>query len=497
MSERLHPALEQHKLLTYARLTAIGFLALSIVAVAVGLCGIHLFKEHVYERTAASSEAIIESLQDYAIISDADSSREAFSDYYVQDMLSSTAAKTNMALYLVDSEGVCIACSDNSGIQPANVSVSRSLLKELRNNGSLPADTETKFNPDESRPVMCSGFTFTADGEPESIYYLLSNTFTDEIEHFTRVVLLTGFVSVIVMLGIYVLFQYHYSKSYKNPEAALVRVLRKYAQDDYSEVLDPESFSSPVYRDIIQSVNLNVENLKNISQQQAEFISNVSHELRTPMTIISGYVDGMLDGTIPKEKRTEYLYIVSQEMQRLKILVSSMLNLTKFEKGTIQMKREMFSLNDLIFRTVVMFGQRLEKRNITVEGLDCGTVRAWGDSDLIGQIVYNLTENAVKFVDTGGTITFRLEESKDHTIFAVRNTGAGIPQDECQKIFGRFYKSDFSRSQDKTGLGLGLDITRKILHLHNGQIGVNSDVNAFTEFVVSLPKKPQSEDTEA
>ncbi len=495
MSERLHPALEQHKLFTYARLTAIGFLALSIVAFAVGLCGIHLFKEHVHERTAASSEAIIESLEDYAVISDQYPSRNAFSGAYVQDMLNSTSAKTNMALYLVDKDGVCIVCSENSGVQPDKVSVSRSVLKELKDSGSLPADAGTKLNPDETRPVMCSGFTFTTTDD--NTYYLFANTFTDEIEHFIRSVLLTGFVSVIVMLSIYILFQCWYSKSYRNPEATLARVLRRYAQGDYSEALDPESFSSPVYRDIVRSVNLNVENLKNISQQQAEFVSNVSHELRTPMTIISGYVDGMLDGTIPKANRTDYLYIVSQEMQRLKILVSSMLNLTKFEKGTIQMKYEHFSLNDLISRTVIMFGQRLEKRNITVEGLDCDTIRAWGDSDLIGQVIYNLTENAVKFVNTGGTITFRLEESRDLTIFAVRNTGAGIPQDECQKIFGRFYKSDFSRSQDKTGLGLGLDITRRILHLHNGQIGVNSDVDAFTEFVVSLPKKPQSESTEA
>ncbi|MBQ8724116.1 MAG: HAMP domain-containing histidine kinase [Oscillospiraceae bacterium] len=495
MSERLHPALEQHKLFTYARLTAIGFLALSIVAFAVGLCGIHLFKEHVHERTAASSEAIIESLEEYAVISDQYPSRNAFSGAYVQDMLNSTSAKTNMALYLLDSDGVCIACSENSGILPDKVSVSRFVLKELKDSGSLPADAGTKLNPNETRPVMCSGFTFTTTDD--NTYYLFANTFTDEIEHFIRSVLLTGFVSVIVMLSIYILFQCWYSKSYRNPEATLARVLRRYAQGDYSEILDPESFSSPVYRDIVRSVNLNVENLKNISQQQAEFVSNVSHELRTPMTIISGYVDGMLDGTIPKEKRTEYLYIVSQEMQRLKILISSMLNLTKFEKGTIQMKRDWFSINDLIFRTVVMFGNRLEKRNISVEGLDCATVRAWGDSDLIGQVVYNLTENAVKFVDTGGTISFRIEETKDAAIFAVRNTGAGIPKDEITKVFGRFYKSDFSRSQDKTGLGLGLDIIRKILNLHGGQIGVTSEVNVFTEFVVSLPKKSQTENADA
>ncbi len=174
-----------------------------------------------------------------------------------------------------------------------------------------------------------------------------------------------------------------------------------------------------------------------------------------------------------------------------------MLNLTKFDNGTIQIKHEIFHINELIFRTILMFGNRLEKRNIEVEGLDCDNVSVYGDRDLIGQVVYNLTENAVKFVNTGGTISIRLEETKDTTIFAIRNTGPGISEEELPKIFGRFYKSDFSRSQDKTGLGLGLDIIRKILKLHNARISVSSEENVFTEFIVSFPKKQESDNSEA
>lgn len=97
------------------------------------------------------------------------------------------------------------------------------------------------------------------------------------------------------------------------------------------------------------------------------------------MTIISGYVDGMLDGTVPKNKRMQYLSIVSQEMQRLKILISSMLNLTKFDNGTIEIHYQLFPIQDLAFRTILMFESRLEKRNITLEGLDSEPVQVWGD----------------------------------------------------------------------------------------------------------------------
>ena len=207
------------------------------------------------------------------------------------------------------------------------------------------------------------------------------------------------------------------------------------------------------------------------------------------MTIISGYVDGMLDGTVPKNKRMQYLSIVSQEMQRLKILISSMLNLTKFDNGTIEIHYQFFPIQDLAFRTILMFESRLEKRNITLEGLDSEPVQVWGDPDLIGQVIYNLFENATKFVNTGGTITFTFKDEPNNTSIAIRNTGAGISKEELPKIFERFYKSDDSRSHDKTGLGIGLDITKHIVRLHKAQISVSSEEGEYTEFLIRLPKK--------
>ena len=197
----------------------------------------------------------------------------------------------------------------------------------------------------------------------------------------------------------------------------------------------------------------------------------------------------MLDGTVPKNKRMQYLSIVSQEMQRLKILISSMLNLTKFDNGTIEIHYQLFPIQDLAFRTILMFESRLEKRNITLEGLDSEPVQVWGDPDLIGQVIYNLFENATKFVNTGGTITFTFKDEPNSTSIAIRNTGAGISKEELPKIFERFYKSDDSRSHDKTGLGIGLDITKHIVRLHKAQISVSSEEGEYTEFLIRLPKK--------
>ena len=140
-----------------------------------------------------------------------------------------------------------------------------------------------------------------------------------------------------------------------------------------------------------------------------------------------------------------------------------------------------------------MFESRLEKRHITLVGLDSEPVQVWGDPDLIGQVIYNLFENAVKFVNTGGTITFTFTEESKNTILTIRNTGAGISKEELPKIFERFYKSDDSRSHDKTGLGIGLDITKHIIRLHKAQIFVSSEEGEYTEFSIHLPKKEKLE----
>lgn len=494
------PALIKHRKFLISRMIALQIVALSIIAVAIGITGIYLFRDSVYGNVSKSSSVICNSIKNYcegSVSKTSRSSQAVMEDEHISYIIDQAGAETGMSIFLFNQEGECIVCSGNSGVEPDKTAMSASLIADVRKDGEIVSDVKGIFNTKNAMPAVSKGLlvSITEKNGTSTDYYLFTNTFTDDIEHFTRMTLIVGSISVITMLALYAVFISRFTlKYFIGPEEAITRVIRKCAKGDFSETLNPEDFSASYYQENINSLNQIINNLKSTGEQQSQFISNVSHELRTPMTIISGYINGILDGTVPKEKRTEYLYIISQEMQRLKILVSSMLNLTKYDNGTIQIKREVFPINDLIFRTFLMFENRLEKRNITVEGLDCDTLYVYGDRDLIGQVIYNLAENAVKFVDTGGTITITLEDTKDASLFSIRNTGSGIPKDELPKIFGRFYKSDFSRSHDKTGLGLGLDIIRKILRLHDAQISVSSEENVFTEFSVSFPKKSDAQD---
>ena len=137
-----------------------------------------------------------------------------------------------------------------------------------------------------------------------------------------------------------------------------------------------------------------------------------------------------------------------------------------------------------------MFEKKIEDKNLEVEGLGSERMTAEVDPDLIQQVVYNLVENAVKFINTGGTLSFRFEHSvTGNCTIGIKNTGEGLKNDEITQVFDRFYKTDSSRGKDTTGLGLGLAISRKIVHLHHGHIVVKSVYGEYTEFLIQIPEK--------
>lgn len=421
--------------------------------------------------------------------------------YYIPAQIDKIARQLNFFIYLFDEEGQCLICSQNTGQQADDLTLNSEMRSVMEKEGTYLTDRAAgKFDRSIAEPMLCRGTTITlTENGGTKTYYLFSSSYTRPMDAYTSDLVIVGIILIVGLLLVssaLILYSIHVRSKQLD---RLLASMKQYAQGDYSQPLSPEKYAGTELEEIAVLAETLGSQAQRAEESSRQFVSNVSHELRTPMTIISGFVEGILDGTIAKNKRMEYLSIVSQEVQRLKMLVTSMLNLTKFDTGTIQLNYRMFTLNDTAFRTVLMFENRLEKRNITIEGLDSPPVRACADPDLIGQVVYNLVENAVKFVNDGGTITFTFADEDNEWVFAIRNTGNGISKEELPKIFERFYKSDFSRSQDKTGLGLGLDITRRIIHLHHAQILVRSEEHVYTEFEVRLPhvEPPEEDETDS
>lgn len=421
-------------------------------------------------------------------------------DSYAKSYVNKVANQMGIFIFLFDTDGKCVMSSDNVEVPLDDLTLNTEMLSAMEKNGSYLTDRASgKFDQSIGEPMLCRGISFVVkeSGKPVT-YYMFANSYTRPLDAYTSSMVLLIVVLIFGMLVISAVFISYSIHTKSRQMEQLLTSMRQYAQGEYHNPIRPEQYVGTELEEVASLAETISNQAKRAEDSSRQFVSNVSHELRTPMTIIGGFVEGILDGTVPKGHRMEYLSIVSQEVQRLKMLVTSMLNLTKFDAGTIQLNYKMFTLNDTAFRTILMFGNRLEKRNVSVEGLDTDPLRVCADPDLIGQVMYNLVENAVKFVNESGTITFTFSNEEDEWVFAIRNTGNGISKEELPKIFERFYKSDASRSQDKTGLGLGLDITRRIIHLHHAQISVRSEEHAYTEFEVRLPhvEPPEAERTE-
>lgn len=224
------------------------------------------------------------------------------------------------------------------------------------------------------------------------------------------------------------------------------------------------------------------------------FIANVSHELKTPMTTIAGFIDGILDGTIPPEKEKYYLGIVSQEVKRLSRLVRTMLDLSRIDSGALKLRPTHFDLTNTICVALLSFEQKIEEKKIEVQGLEnTESLYVEGDPDMLHQVVYNLIDNAVKFTNEGGCLKIEISHGAGRTTVAIENSGPGIDPDELPMVFERFYKTDKSRSRDKNGMGLGLYIVRTIIRLHGGEITASSEPGKFTRFEFWIPDKVEKQ----
>lgn len=240
--------------------------------------------------------------------------------------------------------------------------------------------------------------------------------------------------------------------------------------------------------DLAASFNDMTDSLSRLESMRKTFIADVSHELKTPMTTIGGFIDGIIDGTIEPEKQNYYLTLVSEEIKRLSRMVQSMLNIARIESEEFILKPSRFDFKETVFNVVLSQEQRIESGNIDIKGLDSfDSVTVNADKDLIHRVVYNLVDNAIKFTENGGVITFRLSFDSTKLQFSISNTGKGISAGDLPYVFERFYKSDKSRSANKNSTGLGLYMAKTIIKKHGGTISVKSRENELTTFSFVLP----------
>ena len=389
---------------------------------------------------------------------------------------------------ICDAEGKVILCSDTiTGCSHKGLRVDTAYLQKVYQNGGDTATGLLRGLYEDTRYVVSAPIRNAEDGGNLGIIIVSRSTasiaaiMTKMSNIFLMVSLLVVFIGVIVMV-LLILRQ-------NAPLKQMSGVARSFGHGDLDARVRLEQDYPEEVEELALAFNNMASSIQKAEYQRREFVANVSHELKTPMTTISGYVDGILDGTIPEHRHRYYLQIVSDETKRLSRLVRSMLDISRLQNdgGIPEESKIHFDMEEALGQVLITFEQKITAKELNVEvDMPDHPVYTFACQDQVTQVIYNLIDNAVKFSPTGGTLELRIEEGDGKIFISVSNEGQTIPPDELPLVFDRFHKTDKSRSQNRDGWGLGLYIVKTIVCSHGENISVASR-DGKTEFTFTMP----------
>ncbi len=388
-------------------------------------------------------------------------------------------------ILLVDLTGTCVDCSEGDNCYHRRHALPSYVLGATANGEFFETGTLDGYYEEN---YCTAGVPIVDETDAGSeiqgyCYVFAKATFTSALPStFIQIFLISAGITLALVILLVALMSYQMAW----PLRQMSNAAKRFAVGDFSVRVNVRS--SDEIGELANAFNNMADSLSASEGMRRTFISNVSHELKTPMTSIAGFIDGILDGTIPPERQKHYLTIVSNEVKRLSRLVTSMLSLSRIDNGELKIHPANFDLFSTLISILAGFEQKIIERNLRITGLErFRSIQVYADPDLMYQVIYNLIENAVKFTDEGGYIDFDIEETRFDITVMITNSGEGIPPEDIRFIFDRFYKTDKSRSMDKKGMGLGLYIAKTIMRLHEGDIYVESRVGEYTRFAFRLP----------
>ncbi len=409
----------------------------------------------------------------------------SLSDWTLSMIISSISGSTGNHIFITDEKGVIISCSDRIPYcEHIGKTIPEDVLQQLdmgiydqfTDLGDIYTErryvTARKISPETDKANL--GFCFVSSE--------IDNMLGTWTNYLAWSVVALFVVSLMGLLMILV-----YSKRMARPLDEIAAASRKFARGDFSVRVKQTLDTSDEMGALIDSFNKMADSLEQAEKRRSEFIANISHELRTPMTTISGFADGILDGTIPKEDERKYLISIRDETRRLSRLVREMLDVSRMRsKAADTSHRCAFDVTELILQTMLSFESRATKKKLDVDPqLPDGHIMVYADKDAITQVIYNLMDNAIKFASPGSCLVVRLYKDTEKAYVSIKDHGETIPADDLPYIFDRFHKSDHSRSIDKEGVGLGLYLVKTIINAHDEDIAVKSE-DGTTEFVFTL-----------
>ncbi len=378
-------------------------------------------------------------------------------------------------------------------------------------NSSAPVDIDNPIVVEHFDPTITAGSFYTVGNffqsfseETLSVFapitsnfkvngYVVIHTSMSEIRQSADSLLNISYILLCIMLLLSMIILFFFTEMVYIPLRKITYATEQYASGNLHYEFQIDSEDEMGY--LAASLSFMATEIAKSEDNQKKFVANVSHDFRSPLTSIKGYLEAMLDGTIPPEMHEKYLHIVLNETTRLTKLTNGLLQLNNLNTKGMLLERTDFDVNQMIRNTAATFEGICTSKMIGIELVLTGetlTVRA--DHDKIQQVLYNLLDNAIKFSHNDSVIKIETTERGNKVLVSVKDNGIGIPKDSLKLIWDRFYKTDLSRGKDKKGTGLGLSIVKEILRSHGENINVVSTEGVGTEFIFTLAKVEEEEE---
>lgn len=413
--------------------------------------------------------------------------QESATGQQLQSTISLIGQSSGNVVFATDTAGRVLMCSEGENCRH-KTAVSEKILEKIRTDGeyfelgdlggAAPQRyyTSARAVYDEAGRAMVYVFA-SADAAGMGVF--VSDMFSSFVLSAGLMLLVASVLSILL------------TSRLTTPLRRIAAAARKFGGGDFS-VRVPVEGDDEVAQ-LAQTFNNMASSLETIDSSRASFMGNIAHELRTPMTTIKGFIDGMLDGTIPPEMQQHYLSLVSQEVGRLARLTQNMLDITKLEAGEYRVHASSYDVWETITAVVLSAEQRIEENKIQIDGFAPSKTMVYADADLVYQVFYNIFDNAIKFTPEGGTIALSVTKSGGAVTISVQNTGEGISPEALPFVFERFYKEDKSRGLNARGNGLGLHICKVLVNLSGGKIWAESELGSWCRFSFTLPINPPAD----
>ncbi|MCT4607063.1 MAG: cell wall metabolism sensor histidine kinase WalK [Marinisporobacter sp.] len=390
----------------------------------------------------------------------------------------------NTRIWIIDKRGIIYGVSSDEEKWIGKQITMKDMLEVLKGSTIIKKGI---YEEAGKTPMVTVGVPIFINGRVDNAIIMHSPLYeiTKAIKEVHKII----WTAMLISFSISIVILYIVSRKLAAPIKEMGQVAQKLAEGDFHQRVTIYEQEDEIGK-VTNTFNVMAERLEKIEENRKVFISAVAHELRSPLTLIQGFVQGMVDGTVNKNEQEKYLNIILRETKRLTQLIANLLDIQKMESEEYPIYPKEFDINELIVRTLIKYEEEINQKGIGVNiDFQKEEQPVFADKDAYEQVLINLLDNAMKFMKDSGKLNIKSYAFREKVWIEIQDNGIGMSKEVQQKIWDQFYKGDVSRNRNEKGTGLGLYIVKKIIDRHRQIIKVESQIGLGSTITFSVAVK--------